>query len=129
MNQLLAENTPISKLSQSILQYYQTSSSLSIKEIVNDSTFFSSIFGNQKSLVVKCVRALLEKNLIVLLDEGTSLTDESVFVFNDRPNVKGEDIKSIRLRNDLRSGLRVCLRIIVFGSLFMQQHHRCFVIS
>lgn len=104
VNQLLAENTPISKLSQSILQYYQTSSSLSIKEIVNDSTFFSSIFGNQKSLVVKCVRALLEKNLIVLLDEGTSLTDESVFVFNDRPGVKGEDIKTIRLRNDLRSG-------------------------
>lgn len=115
MNQLLAENTPISKLSQSILQYYQTSSSLSIKEIVNDSTFFSSIFGNQKSLVVKCVRALLEKNLIVLLDEGTSLTDESVFVFNDRPNVKGEDIKTIRLRNDLRSGFCVCLMISFLG--------------
>lgn len=117
MNQLLAENTPISKLSQSILQYYQTSSSLSIKEIVNDSTFFSSIFGNQKSLVVKCVRALLEKNLIVLLDEGTSLTDESVFVFNDRPNVKGEDIKTIRLRNDLRSGLCVCLMIFLDRTL------------
>lgn len=125
MNQLLAENTPISKLSQSILQYYQTSSSLSIKEIVNDSTFFSSIFGNQKSLVVKCVRALLEKNLIVLLDEGTSLTDESVFVFNDRPNVKGEDIKTIRLRNDLRSGLCVCLMIFLDHTICIKtyQYH------
>lgn len=30
-------------------------------------------------------------------------TDKSRFIFNDRPNVKGEDIKSIRLRQQMYS--------------------------
>lgn len=100
--QVLSENTPICKMSQSIMSYYQFATSISIHDIMNDSVFFTSVFDNQKSPLVKCIRYMLEKNLIVMLDEG-SITDESRFIFNDRPNVKGEDIKSIRLRQQMYS--------------------------
>ena len=43
---------------------------------------------------------MLEKNLIVLIEEGT-LTDDSRFVFNDKPSVKGDSIKKIRLRQTM----------------------------
>ena len=98
--QTLSENTPLCKLAQSILSYFQTSSSLSIHEIMNNTSFYSSIFENQKTMLVKCIRYMLEKNLIILMDEGT-LTDDSLFVFNDKPSVKGESIKNIRLRQTI----------------------------
>ena len=95
--QTLSENTPLCKLAQNILTYFQSSTSLSIHEIMNNNAFFSSIFENQKSMLIKCVRYMLEKNLIILIEEGT-LTDDSRFVFNDKPTVKGDSIKNIRLR-------------------------------
>ena len=98
--QTLSENTPLSKLAQNILTYFQSSTSLSIHEIMNNNAFFSSIFENQKSMLIKCVRYMLEKNLIVLIEEGT-LTDDSRFVFNDKPSVKGDSIKNIRLRQTI----------------------------
>lgn len=88
-------------MAQSLLTYFQSAPSLSIHMIMNDPVFFTSIFENQKSLLVKCVRYMIEKNLIVLLDEG-AINDDSVFVINDRPGVK-DNIKSIRLRQQMYS--------------------------
>lgn len=98
LTQSLSENTPLCKKAQSLLAFFRSSSSLSIREIMNDKTFYAAVFDNQKAQLIQCVRFMLEKNLIVLEDEG-ALTEESVFVFNDRPSVKGASIKDMRLHH------------------------------
>ena len=50
---------------------------------MNNEVLYKSTFDNQKSLVVQCVRYMMEKNLIVLIGEGP-LTDDSEWLFNDR---------------------------------------------
>ena len=109
VTQSLAENTPLCKKAQSLLAFFRSSPSLSIREIMNDQTFYSTVFDNQKPLLVQCVRFMLEKNLIVLENEGP-LTEESVFVFNDHPEVKGASLKELRLHRSFNCSCCVCGR-------------------
>lgn len=107
--QSLSENTPLCKKAQSLLAFFRSSTSLSIREIMADQTFYSTVFDNQKPLLVQCVRFMLEKNLIVLENEGP-LTEESVFVFNDHPEVKGASVKELRLHRSFNCSYSVCER-------------------
>lgn len=64
---------------------------------MNNELLYKSTFDTQKSLVVQCVRYMMEKNLIVLIGDGP-LNDDSEWLFNDRPEEKNVSIKELRLR-------------------------------
>ena len=70
---------------------------MSIRIIMNNEVLYKSTFDSQKSLLVQCVRYMMEKNLIVLIGEGP-LNDDSEWLFNDRPDEKHVSIKELRLR-------------------------------
>lgn len=70
---------------------------MTIRMIMNNELLYKSTFDNQKSLVVQCVRYMMEKNLIVLIGDGP-LNDDSEWLFNDRPEEKNVSIKELRLR-------------------------------
>ena len=66
---------------------------------MNDKYFFSSIFENQKNLLIQCIRYLQEKNIIIFL-EKSNFTDDSRFIINDKPSSKGESINTVRIRQE-----------------------------
>ena len=70
---------------------------MTIRMIMNNELLYKSTFDTQKSLVVQCVRYMMEKNLIVLIGDGP-LNDDSEWLFNDRPEEKNVSIKELRLR-------------------------------
>lgn len=70
---------------------------MTIRMIMNNELLYKSTFDSQKSLVVQCVRYMMEKNLIVLIGDGP-LNDDSEWLFNDRPEEKNVSIKELRLR-------------------------------
>ena len=81
----------------SVYTYYRGAPHISIRMVMNNEVLYKSTFDNQKSLVVQCVRYMMEKNLIVLIGEGP-LTDDSEWLFIDRPDEKNVSIKELRLR-------------------------------
>ena len=81
----------------SVYTYYRGAPHISIRMVMNNEVLYKSTFDNQKSLVVQCVRYMMEKNHIVLIGEGP-LTDDSEWLFNDRPDEKNVSIKELRLR-------------------------------